>query len=188
MPIIYIFRNMALRISTFGRTFSRSITWCNSVTRTRQEVRSNNRNFPLSLNLKSMNGNQLIVPGGFFQNTSTVCSAVIPVALVTSWRKLWQKEEMPWRGKTSQNVSADKRFPLRGEVGGLVLFEHALVTSVPSAAHLGGTCRWPVPADQLDLQSLRVGHHQTGLAAADVVLADLWGLVTKSSVELVLEN
>lgn len=88
MPIIYIFRNMALRMSAFGRTFSRSITWCKSVTRARQEVRSNNRNFPLSLDLKSMNGNQLIVPGGFFQNTSTVCSALIHVALVTNWRKL----------------------------------------------------------------------------------------------------
>lgn len=33
MPIIYIFRNMALRMSAFGRTFSGSVTWCSSVTR-----------------------------------------------------------------------------------------------------------------------------------------------------------
>lgn len=43
-----------------------------------------------------------------------VLSAAICVSLATDWRKLQQREEMPWRGKPALNINVDKRFWLRG--------------------------------------------------------------------------
>lgn len=116
MPMICIFRNMTVWISAFGWIFSRSITWCNSVTRTRQEVRSNNRNFPLSLNLKSMNGNQLIVPGGFFRNTNTVCSAVIHAALSPTEGNCSRNKRCPEEEKHPKILVLTRDFCLGGKL------------------------------------------------------------------------
>lgn len=151
MPIIHIFRSMALRSSAFGRTFSRSMTWCSSVTRIRQEVRSNNRNFPLP-QFKIHEWEPAHTARRLFPQykhcvlCSDPCGFGPPAEGDGSRNK-----RCPEEGKISQNISADKGFLLRGDVDGLVLFEHPPATSVPSAAHLGGTCRWPVPADQWDL-------------------------------------
>lgn len=43
-----------------------------------------------------------------------VLSAAICASLAADWRKLQQREEMPWRGKPALNINVDKRFWLGG--------------------------------------------------------------------------